>query len=173
MIDAVHLIAGMQPIPRGSFVSVDNGPRRHMRADGRDCCGFARGDRRVRVATALPSYNNGLALACLLLGQPGGPCVRPSQCFPCFCHRSRSRHLDGAGFAAWCEGHSRTRFIRHQAGWEYARRLEALTDLWAAAASPRQGWLIHNLKRTGEVGEIYRVLPNDAGRIRSTARSAI
>jgi hypothetical protein len=60
MIDAVHLIASMQPIPRGCFVSVDNGPWRYMRADGRDCCGFASGYRRVRLATAFPRYNNEL-----------------------------------------------------------------------------------------------------------------
>src|SRR6266851_6887659 len=69
MIDALHFVAGMQAVPRGRLVSIDDGSLGDAGADERQRGGLAIEHARQRIPAALADHDNATALAGLVLGK--------------------------------------------------------------------------------------------------------
>ena len=69
MIDAVHVVIGVQGVPAARLIGMDRRAHRDMLADHRDCVAFLADDKGKREAAALAGNDEDLPLAGLFLGE--------------------------------------------------------------------------------------------------------
>ncbi len=69
MIDAAHVIVGVQGVPTARFVGVNDRTERNMTTDRRDCVAFLGAHEGKRAALAFAHDDDHLALAGLFLGK--------------------------------------------------------------------------------------------------------